>query len=165
MAYFLCKVFCIYLLYYCSLIDIISLILSTQAGSGFWGRVAVYNHQSGVGIGQQTQHWMPALICADEEKTHEKTFTFSIVALPPFVSFFRFSVTSAFVCFLFSPLLLASLSFSLLSFSLILRCFTFFFCRLSRFLSVDVFSVSPRISPALFFSFRQRRVLLDTQCN
>lgn len=94
-----------------------------------------------------------------------RTLTLSIVALPPFVSFFRFSVTSAFDDFLFSPVLLASLSFCLFSFSLIFRRFTIFLWRLSRFLSVDVFSVSPRISPALFFSFSYRRILLDVLCD
>lgn len=93
------------------------------------------------------------VICEVQERTEEKTLTLSIVALPPFVSFFRFSVTSAFDGFLLSPVLLASLSFCLFSFSLIFTRFTIFLWRLSRFLSVDVFSASPRISPALFFSF------------
>lgn len=82
-----------------------------------------------------------------------KILTLSIVALPPFVSFFRFSLTSAFDGGLFCPVWLASLSLCLFSFTFIFRRFTFFLCRLSRFLSVDVFSDSPRISPALFFSF------------
>lgn len=110
---------------------------------------------------------MPASSCETKQQwLHtERTLTLSIVALPPFVSFFRFSVTSAFDGFLFSPVLLASLSFCLFSFSLIFRRFTIFLWRLSRFLSVDVFSVSPRISPALFFSFSYREVLLDMLCD
>lgn len=83
------------------------------------------------------------------------------VALPPFVSFFRFSLISAWEGFLFCPDLLASLSFCLFSFSLIFSLFAFLLSRLSRFLSVDVFSVLPTISPALFFSCGFRGLLLD----
>lgn len=83
-----------------------------------------------------------------------------MVALPPAVIFFSFSAASALVSFLLLPPLAASLSFSLFSFSWIFSRFTFFLLRLSRFLSVDVFSVSPRISPALFFSFKRKMVII-----